>query len=356
MRFHVKIVKQSGQPVDPESRKPDSALLANRRRRQQSQNSAFYIANPHFLKRCKVCWICKPLAQFARSSVNMFGAKTFCRKCRTAVEPYNAERAKIARTKHVFPSQSREKQREYEKRYWAKHPEKLKAKKRRYQILHAEHVAQYQKRYKEKNRDAIRKQKQEYYQTNKGTIDAQKRAWVNRNRAEVAAYLRQYIRNPEYKKRRNAIAKANYDPVKARESHKRYYPRYREQIIRRTMANAAERRREDPIYRLACNLRARISNAIKRNSKSASTMILIGCSVPELKTHLESMFYGGMTWENYGVLWHVDHRKPCASFDLSDPNQQLECFHYLNLQPLTAEENLRKHSKLDWQDAKQQFC
>ena len=46
---------------------------------------------------------------------------------------------------------------------------------------------------------------------------------------------------------------------------------------------------------------------------------------------------------NYGQ-WHIDHRRPCASFDLSDPHQANECFHHTNLQPLWAEDNQRKTS------------
>jgi hypothetical protein len=56
-----------------------------------------------------------------------------------------------------------------------------------------------------------------------------------------------------------------------------------------------------------------------------------------------------MTKENYGK-WHTDHIIPCAAFDLSDPKQQTKCFHYSNIQPLWAEENLRKGAKLKWQN------
>lgn len=53
-----------------------------------------------------------------------------------------------------------------------------------------------------------------------------------------------------------------------------------------------------------------------------------------------------MTWGNYGPIWHVDHKRPCAGFDLTDPAQQRECFHYTNLQPLFAEENMSKRDQI----------
>jgi len=52
-----------------------------------------------------------------------------------------------------------------------------------------------------------------------------------------------------------------------------------------------------------------------------------------------------MTWDNYGE-WHIDHETPCAAFDLTDPVQQSNCFHYSNLQPLWAEENRRKGARV----------
>lgn len=74
-------------------------------------------------------------------------------------------------------------------------------------------------------------------------------------------------------------------------------------------------------------------------------MEMLGCSVEDLKTKLEAQFQSGMSWDNYGRTgWHIDHIRPCASFDLSDPMQQAECFHYTNLQPLWALDNMKKGS------------
>ncbi len=75
------------------------------------------------------------------------------------------------------------------------------------------------------------------------------------------------------------------------------------------------------------------------------TAQLIGCSIPELMAHLEKQFLPDMTWENRSH-WHIDHKRPCASFDLTDPQQQRICFHYTNLRPLWAVDNIRKSAKV----------
>jgi len=100
--------------------------------------------------------------------------------------------------------------------------------------------------------------------------------------------------------------------------------------------------------RLSSCLRKRIHSVLKGKSKSSSTMDLIGCSIDYLKIHLEKLFQEGMTWENYGrgyknkKEWHIDHIIPCAKFDLTKPEEQRKCFHYSNLQPLWAIDNIKK--------------
>lgn len=105
-----------------------------------------------------------------------------------------------------------------------------------------------------------------------------------------------------------------------------------------------KRRLNEPEFKILCNLRGRIRSALKNTRKSKTTKELLGCSIPSLKAHLESKFQPNMSWENYGK-WHIDHIKPCSSFDLTDLNQQKQCFHHLNLQPLWAKDNLSKSDK-----------
>lgn len=98
------------------------------------------------------------------------------------------------------------------------------------------------------------------------------------------------------------------------------------------------RRKVDENFNIKCNLRSRVNQAIKRKGvvKSARTLELLGCTVEFLKVYLQERFLPTMTWENYGTLWYIDHIIPCASFDLTDFEQQKACFHYTNLQPLFA--------------------
>ena len=73
-------------------------------------------------------------------------------------------------------------------------------------------------------------------------------------------------------------------------------------------------------------------------------MELIGCTIDELRSHIESQFKPWMMWENHG-LWDIDHIKAMSSFDLSDPAQQHACCHWSNLQPMEHIENIRKGAK-----------
>jgi hypothetical protein len=104
--------------------------------------------------------------------------------------------------------------------------------------------------------------------------------------------------------------------------------------------------------RIAKNLRSRLRLAIKEQGgkKSASTMELVGTDWPTLFAWIQSKFQFGMTRNNHG-LWHIDHVVPCAAFDLTQPEQQKECFHYKNLQPLWKIENIKKGAKFPKQRA-----
>ena len=111
----------------------------------------------------------------------------------------------------------------------------------------------------------------------------------------------------------------------------------------RTGVIAVRKKRMTPAARVVNSMRARIWAALKGRTDGAMFSRL-GYSKDELMAHLESRFSGGMNWQNYGK-WHIDHIKPCASFDQLDSNQFTACWDISNLQPLWAEDNVKKGSK-----------
>lgn len=105
----------------------------------------------------------------------------------------------------------------------------------------------------------------------------------------------------------------------------------------------------DPSYRVECSLRGRLRHALRTigGTKSAPTFELLGCPKVWLEVHLESLFRPGMSWENYGPIWEIDHIRPCSNYDLRKFEHQKACFHWTNLQPLFTGENRRKSNKYD---------
>ena len=119
--------------------------------------------------------------------------------------------------------------------------------------------------------------------------------------------------------------------------------RRRPERLARVSARNRQRAATDPSWLLARRMRTRIWGALRGRSKAASTFRLIGCSVERLRAHIEAQWLPGMSWNNYGE-WHIDHVKPCAAFDLSNPLQQRAAFNFINLRPLWGSDNSEKSS------------
>mgnify|MGYP002639326074 CR=1 FL=1 len=127
----------------------------------------------------------------------------------------------------------------------------------------------------------------------------------------------------------------------------KYYKANKKRMISMATSYKKNRLATDAPYKITHNLSCRLRTALKGVRKSATTMKLLGCSPEYLRNHLEMQFTAGMSWKNYGLHgWHVDHIRPCSSFDMSDPKQQRKCFHYTNLQPLWAKDNLAKSNNI----------
>jgi len=159
---------------------------------------------------------------------------------------------------------------------------------------------------------------------------ASQKKWVAKNPDKVAATAKRF------RERHKEAVKA----IKAA-----YYQDNRAKIV----AKLIERYATDERFRTECLLRCRIRKLVRSKgaTKAARTMELVGCDFDYLKAHLISLFTPGMSWDAVmsGAI-HIDHVRPCASFDLSVEAEQRACFHWSNLQPLWAADNLKKGARL----------
>ena len=184
---------------------------------------------------------------------------------------------------------------------------------------------EYLKKWRKKNKKKIK----EYREKNKEKI----KKYREKNKEKISEYFKKYYQ-------KNKEARKKYIK-KWRKKNKKAVSKYVNEWQR-------QKRKNDINYKIKTNLRRRINEVLTRNKNTKRTIEFLDCSISQLWDFLESKFQPGMSKENYGVYgWHIDHKIPCAAFDLRCPVQQLACFHYSNLQPLWAKDNIKKGAKYE---------
>jgi hypothetical protein len=201
-----------------------------------------------------------------------------------------------------------------------------------------------------------------YYQKNAEKVIKQTREYLERNKEKMLEWKREYsrkwyIENQEHIKE---YSKKYYEENKSkeRERSKRFFennPDYRKNYSKKWKENNPDYEKEwlrnkreiDPAFRLSKNLGRHIRESINRCKGGYHWEDLLGFTLQELKEHLEKQFKSGMTWNNYGI-WHIDHIRPISSFSFNSYKDKefKECWALSNLQPLWAEDNLKKGNKL----------
>jgi len=195
----------------------------------------------------------------------------------------------------------KEKKKIADKKYYENNKEKILLKIKEYRLNNLDKIKLTNKNYYENNKEKINKKKKQYYLNNLDKIKKYYKKYVYLNKDKINKYKNEWKLN---------------------------------------------KIKNNPTYKIKDNLRHRIYMALKGTVKSKRTIDLLGTSIDNLWIHLEKTFKPGMTKNNYGKIWHVDHKIPCALFDLTKPEEQAKCFHYTNLQALFAKENLSKGAKL----------
>jgi hypothetical protein len=286
-------------------------------------------------KICSKCKIEKTISEFRKRKDSKDGLRTECKVC------------------NKF----------YEKEYLLLNREKIKERKKRQYSKNKENILEKNKKYREENIEKIR----EYDRKR-----SKNRILKNKTKPKVVSI--KIKMSPEEKKERNKKYKQEYfkknkekylelkrerrkeNPEKYKESNKKYYEKSKDiQKIKKRIwiENNREkynsywtnRKKNDVFFDLCTRVRGRLNSflKIKNITKKNRTFEIVGCAPQFLKEHLEKQFKEGMSWENRN-LWHIDHITPLSSAQTEDELYKL-C-HYSNLQPLWAEDNLKKSNKI----------
>jgi len=193
--------------------------------------------------------------------------------------------------------------------------------------------------YYEQHKDKINAKARETYAENRESVLAKQRAkYIPVEKKERPARKSGAQRTKEYRLRHPEKIKAAVAKYKAENPEK----------IRAWRRRHHHQGMTDPVFVIVKRLRTRLHDEVRfrarKTKKLTSALNLVGCTREELKTWIESQFKPGMGWHNRSE-WHIDHKRPVASFDMMDLEEQKKCFHYTNLQPLWVSENTSKGSR-----------
>ena len=209
---------------------------------------------------------------------------------------------------------------------------KNKEKRKSYYVNNKEKLSNQQKIKYANNKDTILKKSKQYREFNNVRINQLRKIRRERYKEKIKIQKHNsYVRHKENINIKNNIySKTHRDSIN---KNKRKYIKYR--------------LKTDIGFKLIRNLRNRLWYAIRGKRKVGSAAQDLGCSIDYLKKYIESKFTSGMTWKNYGVKgWHLDHIVPLSAFNLMNREEFLKAFHYNNLQPLWAIDNIKKSNKL----------
>ena len=170
-------------------------------------------------------------------------------------------------------------------------------------------------------------QKRKYRSENKEHCKTLWKNWRDKNKDKVKVQNRkQYIKN-----RRNRILLAKEYATKNKDKVRIYNNTYQR-----------ERKKYDMWFKLKKILGRRMHHVLVDSHRKSITDKYIGCTGEQFRKHIESLFTSGMSWENYGSEWVVDHRIPLCSINPENTEQLEKVCHFSNLQPMWYGPNSEK--------------
>lgn len=249
------------------------------------------------VKNCNKCNILKSISEFNKNKTLKSGISNTCKECASLKfkKWYNENKNEVL-----------EKNRKKSKQYF----EKMKS-----NTVFVKNLKESQKKYYEEKKTELKVKRKIYYEDNKDNFSKKRK--------------QHYLLNKEIENKSNKLWREN-NREKINEKHK----------LKRITSH---------LYRLKCNLRTRISIAIKNKSiiKSFKLKSILGIEWNDFFNYIENKFDSNMKWDNYGSYWHIDHIIPLA---IANTEQDLiKLCNYKNLQPLSVIDNLKKGAKINYQ-------
>jgi len=261
-------------------------------------------------KVCSKCGIEKGLCEYHKFKYSKDGVKGICKVCISIINKISENRIKRNKTNRIWRENNKEKVKVYKSKEYEKNKELILLRNKEWRLKNSDRYKEISDTYREKNKEILKNKKNEYREKNRDKLLELTKKWVHENYEKYLEKKRQYNKSEiGLEKKRN-----NYHKNKEKNNH----------IIA---------------------WRGVLINTIKRlnTSKENKTNELLGYSALQLKEHIEKQFTDGMSWDNWGK-WHIDHIKPVSSFDKSEKMSIINSLD--NLQPLWAQDNLKKSNKL----------
>jgi hypothetical protein len=105
---------------------------------------------------------------------------------------------------------------------------------------------------------------------------------------------------------------------------------------------------KNSLFILKIKLRNHISRVCRKSKtgKTRRTIEYLGCDINHARSHIQRCFKKGMTWDNHGIVWEIDHVIPMSHFDLSREDQRMRVNHFTNLKPEFKRYNREKGSRM----------
>ena len=239
------------------------------------------------MKTCTKCGIEKELCEFHKHKFQKDGHNTICKNCRKPISKnYHSENREIIIKK--------------QREYYRNNHEKILLRDRERIKGEREKRNKRAKEYAQKNKEKIQKYRKEYYEKNKDKLTHYSKEYTKKNKEWILLKKKEYVN---------------------------------------------KRKKEDIFFRLKTKLKTDIYISLKRKKRNKRLEVILGITIEKFKEYIESQFDTWMTWDNWGhTTWHIDHIIPLSS--AKDENKLYELWHYTNMKPISATENLKKGQKI----------